>query len=72
LRFDELVDQRRGRRKAHSPALTTGGDGQAGGKMTLAGAGVADQQDWLGAFEIALIARNSEARILYPWNGKPG
>jgi hypothetical protein len=25
-RFDELVDQRRGCRKAHSPALTTGGD----------------------------------------------
>jgi hypothetical protein len=53
LRFDELVHQRRGGRKAHSPALTTGGDSQAGRKMTLAGAGIADQQDRLGAFEIA-------------------
>jgi hypothetical protein len=37
-----LIDQRRGCRKAHSPALTAGGDSQAGGKMTLAGAEVAE------------------------------
>ncbi len=61
LRFDELVDQRRGSRKAHSPPLTTGGDSQAGGKMTLAGAGVTDQQDWLGAFEIAAFGQGADA-----------
>jgi len=49
LRFDKLVDERGGGGKAHSPTLTTGGDGQAGGKMTLAGAGITDQQDRLGA-----------------------
>jgi len=45
LRFDELVDQRRRSGKAHSLALTAGSDSQAGGKMTLAGAWIADQQD---------------------------
>jgi hypothetical protein len=61
LRFDELVDQRSGCGKAHSSALTTGGDRQAGGEMTLAGAGVADQQDRLGAFEIAAFGQGADA-----------
>jgi hypothetical protein len=37
------------------------GGGQAGGKMTLAGAGVTDQQDRLGAFEIAAFGQGADA-----------
>jgi hypothetical protein len=33
-----------------APPLTAGGDGHAGGKMTLAGAGFTNQQDRFGAF----------------------
>jgi hypothetical protein len=48
LCLDELVDQRSGSRKAHSPTLPTGSDSQAGGKMTLAGARISERQDRLG------------------------
>ena len=61
LRFDELVDQRSRSRKAHSLALSAGRDGEAGGKMTLAGAGVADQQYRLGTFEIASFGQGADA-----------
>jgi hypothetical protein len=61
LRFDELINQCRGRRKAHSSALAAGGDSQAGGKMTLAGTGIADQQDRLGAFKIATFGPGADA-----------
>jgi hypothetical protein len=61
LRLDELVDQRRNGREAHPSALTTGSDSQAGGKMTLARAWVADQQDRLGAFEKAAFSQGADA-----------
>jgi hypothetical protein len=32
-----------------------GGDGEAGGKMTLAGAGFTHQQNWFGALQIAAL-----------------
>ena len=50
-----------GGRKTHSSTLTTGGDRQAGSKMALAGAGVTDQQDRLGAFEIAAFGQGTDA-----------
>src|ERR1039458_7436515 len=61
LRLDELVDQRSGSRKAHSLALTARSDSQAGGKMTLACAGVTNQQDGLGTFEIAALGQGADA-----------
>jgi hypothetical protein len=57
LCFDELIGERGGGREAHSPALTTGSDRQAGGEMTLAGAWITDQQDRFGALEISPSAR---------------
>ena len=61
MRLDELVDQRSGSRKAHSPTLTAGSDSQAGGKMTLAGTGISDQKDRLGTFEIAAFGQGPDA-----------
>jgi len=61
LRFDQLVDQCGGSGKAHSLALTAGGDRQAGGKMTLACAGISNQQDRLGAFEVAAFGQSADA-----------
>jgi hypothetical protein len=60
LRLDELVDQCGGSGKAHSLALTAGSDRQAGGKMTLAGAGISNQQDRLGTFEIAELSAHAD------------
>jgi len=67
LRFDELVDQCRGGCEAHSPTLTAGGDGQAGGKMALAGAWVADKKDWFSAFEIVAFCQGTDARGRDVW-----
>jgi hypothetical protein len=41
--------------------LTAGSDRQAGGKMTLAGAGISNQQDRLGTFEIAAFGQGADA-----------
>jgi|SRR5271154_5150360 len=60
LCLDQLVDERGGGGEAHTSALTADRDRQAGGQVTLAGAGIADQQDRLGAFEIIPFDQSSD------------
>ncbi len=60
LGLDQLVDERGGGGEAHAPALTAGGDGEAGGEMAFAGAGIADQEHWLGAFEVAAFGQGTD------------
>jgi hypothetical protein len=43
--------------------LTAGGDGQADSKMTLAGAGFTNQQDWFGAVQPSLITASAAANL---------
>ncbi len=57
LGFDQLVDQRRRRGEANTPLLPTSSQAQAGGKVSLSGAALADQYNRFLAFDVAAFGQ---------------
>ena len=57
LCFDEFVDEARSSRKAHAALLPAGGHTQRSKQMRFASAAIADEEHWLGAFNVSALGQ---------------
>jgi hypothetical protein len=62
LGFDQLVDQRRRGREAHTPSLAAGGHTQCRQQMGFASTRVADKHDRFGALQVATLRQLAQLR----------